>query len=87
VAWRASARQTELYSLEMESPQEDACELDWKKAVGDIENRLSILTAWVVAADCENLVYSLKLPEDHVPPGSGPEHRAKCLEKLALFKS
>jgi uncharacterized protein (DUF58 family) len=52
VAWRASARHDDLYSLEMETPREDACELDWDLLKGDdIEKRLSILTAWVVAAD------------------------------------
>ena len=87
VAWRASARQGDLYSMEMEAPQEEACELDWHQAFGDVENRLSILTAWVIAADFENLSYSLKLPGDQLATGSGPEHRARCLEKLALYLS
>ena len=85
VAWRASARQGDLYSMEMESPQEEACELDWQLAFGDTENRLSILTAWVIAADFENLSYSLKLPDFELAAGRGPEHRARCLEKLALY--
>jgi uncharacterized protein (DUF58 family) len=86
VAWRASARQNELYSLEMEAPQEDACELDWDQLRGgDTESRLSILTAWVIAADFENLSYSLKLPDELLATGSGPEHRARCLERLALY--
>jgi uncharacterized protein (DUF58 family) len=86
VAWRASARHDELYSLEMESPREDAYELDWDLLKGgDIETRLSILTAWVIAADHKQLSYSLRLPGDHVPSGNGPDHRSKCLELLALY--
>jgi uncharacterized protein (DUF58 family) len=86
VAWRASARQNQLYSVEMEAPQEDACELDWDQLRGgDTESRLSILTAWVIAADVDNLSYSLKLPNELLPTGKGPEHRARCLERLALY--
>ncbi len=86
VAWRASARHDELYSLEMEAPQEEACELDWDLLHGvDVETRLSILTAWVVAADHKQLSYSLKLPGEQVPSDNGINHRSKCLELLALY--
>jgi uncharacterized protein (DUF58 family) len=86
VAWRASARHDELYSLEMEAPREDACELDWSLLRGaDAETRLSILTAWVIAADHKQISYSLVLPGERVPTGSGPAHRSKCLELLALY--
>jgi uncharacterized protein (DUF58 family) len=86
VAWRASARHDELYSLEMETPREESCELDWDKLRGaDVEIRLSILTAWVIAADHKQLSYSLKMPEDHIPSGAGATHRSSCLELLALY--
>ena len=86
VAWRASARHDELYSLEMETPRENACELDWNSLqVNDIETRISILTAWVIAADHKQLSYSLKLPDEIVPSGNGMDHRSKCLELLALY--
>ena len=88
VAWRASARHDELYSLEMESPREDACELDWDLLKGDdIEARLSILTAWVINADHRQLAYSLKLPGVRIDAGLGAAHRATCLETLALYAS
>jgi len=88
VAWRASARHDELYSLEMETPREDACELDWDLLRGgDIEHRLSILTAWVISADHRQLAYSLILPGTEIEAGLGAAHRAKCLESLALYAS
>jgi uncharacterized protein (DUF58 family) len=88
VAWRASARHDELYSLEMEAPREDACELDWDLLKGDeIEKRLSILTAWVIAADHKQLAYSLRLPGTLIAAGKGSDHRSRCLEALALFLS
>jgi uncharacterized protein (DUF58 family) len=86
VAWRASARHDELYSLEMEAPKEEACELDWYLLHGcDVETRLSILTAWVIAADHKQLSYSLKLPDQQIASGKGTSHRSKCLESLALY--
>jgi len=86
IAWRASARHDELYSLEMETPREQACELDWDLLKGgDVETRLSILTAWVIAADHKQLMYSLKLPNETVPSANGTSHRSKCLELLALY--
>jgi len=87
VAWRASARHDELYSLEMETPLEEACELDWASLDAvDAETRLSILTAWVIAADRKLLAYSMRIPGEYVAANSGAVHRAKCLELLALFK-
>jgi uncharacterized protein (DUF58 family) len=87
IAWRASARHDEFYSLEMETPREAACELDWALLHGaDLEQRLSILTAWVVAADHKQLAYSLKLPDVEVPAGSGIGQRMQCLETLALYR-
>jgi len=86
VAWRASARHDELYSLEMETPREEACELDWNLLKGvDVETRLSILTAWVVSADHKQLSYSLVLPQEQVPIGAGVDQRMKCLKLLALY--
>ena len=86
VAWRASARHDELYSLEMETPKEEACELNWEDLTGaDVETRLSILTAWVIAADRKQLVFSMNLPGVQLAADSGDDHRANCLEQLALY--
>jgi uncharacterized protein (DUF58 family) len=87
IAWRASARHEELYSLEMEIPKESAVELDWELLRGlDVETRLSVLTAWVVAADHKQLPYSLRLPDASVAAGSGIAQRLACLELLALYR-
>jgi len=86
IAWRASARHGEFYSLEMETPREESCELDWNLLNGiDAEERLSILTAWVIAADHKHMAYSLRIPGEFVPASDGPDHRLNCLELLALF--
>ena len=85
VAWRTSARHGELYSREMETPQQESCVLSWQALQGmETEARLSTLVAWVLMADHRQISYSLELPEQLIESNSGPEHRSACLEMLAL---
>jgi uncharacterized protein (DUF58 family) len=87
IAWRASARHQKLYSRQMESPVEDACEMNWYLMPGkDREEKLSILAAWILRAERHQIPYSLELPTAGLPSGLGAEHRDACLEILALFK-
>jgi len=86
IAWRTSARHDQLYSRELESPRDAACVLDFRTLDGmSTEQRLSVLTAWVLRAEHRQLVYSLVLPDRRVEPSSGAAQRAACLEALALF--
>ena len=61
--------------------------LDWALIPpgNDTETCLSILTAWVLAAEQQQLRYGLCLPGIDIAPSSGPAHREHCLEILALF--
>lgn len=86
VAWRTSARHDELYTREMETPRDLSCVLDWHLLGGlDHELRISVLAAWVLQADHRGLRYRLELPGASSGPGAGADHRADCLEMLALF--
>jgi uncharacterized protein (DUF58 family) len=88
IAWRSSARHDELLTREMETPKDNACEISWNDLPGvDVEERLSILTSWVLLADHRQLPYSLHLPSGMVQSGLGTEHRGRCLELLALYGS
>jgi uncharacterized protein (DUF58 family) len=88
IAWRTSARHQKLYSRVMESPSEEACELNWYlMGAGDTEEKLSILTAWVLRAERRQIPYSLEMPGDALPADLGEAHRDACLEILALYKS
>ncbi len=49
------------------------------------EERLSILTGWVLAADEAEIRFGLALPGTTISPSSGLAHRQCCLEALALF--
>lgn len=46
---------------------------------------LSILCAWVLAAERRGVPYGLRLPGEDIPPDLGPAHREACLTRLALF--
>jgi uncharacterized protein (DUF58 family) len=85
IAWRTSARHQKLYCRVMESPNEEACELNWYvMGSGDAEEKLSILTAWVLRAERRQIPYSLELPGAALPSDIGDEHRDACLKILAL---
>ncbi len=86
IAWRTSARQQKLYSKIMESPSEEACELNWYLLGGRrTEEKLSILTAWILRAERQQISYSLEMPATALPAELGEDHRNACLEILALF--
>lgn len=87
VAWRASARHGKLYSRVMETPREEACELNWY-LMGNrgVEEKLSIMCAWILRAERQQIPYSLELPSDALPAGLGEEHRDACLRILALYE-
>jgi uncharacterized protein (DUF58 family) len=86
IAWRASARHDKLLSREYESPQQDACELNWYLMPDvPVEEKLSILTSWILKAERQMVPYSLELPTDALPADLGPQHRDACLRLLALF--
>lgn len=88
IAWRTSARQQKLYSRVMETPSEEACELNWYLMPSqDEEEKLSILTAWILRAERSQVPYSLEIPGAGLPTGLGDEHRDACLRMLALHKA
>lgn len=87
IAWRTSARHQKLYSRIMESPSEEACEFNWYlMGSGNIEEKLSVLAAWILRAERQKLPYSLEMPADALPSDLGEEHRDACLKILALFE-
>jgi uncharacterized protein (DUF58 family) len=87
IAWRTSARQQTLYSRVMEAPCEEACELNWYLLGGrHTEEKLSILAAWILRAERQQIPYSLEMPAAALPAELGEDHRNACLEILALFE-
>ena len=52
-----------------------------------LEQRLSRLAGWVLAAERAGALYGLRLPGTEIQPGHGETHRAACLEALALHEA
>lgn len=87
VAWKAVARGAGWYSKEFDGAGGGGpVALDWTalpSALG-AEDRLSRLTAWVLAAERSARPFSLALPGVRLPPQQGREHRRAALTALAL---
>ncbi|MGB8517915.1 MAG: DUF58 domain-containing protein [Gallionella sp.] len=86
IAWKALAREQGLQVKQFTAPQGSDLWLDWAQ-LGDMaqEQKLQVLTRWVLDADAQNLRYGLRLPNTELLPQNNPSHRAECLRNLALF--
>jgi uncharacterized protein (DUF58 family) len=86
IAWKASARHDTLLVKEFEQRRGQDVALDWAATTTLVyEARISRLAAWVLAAEAAQLRYVLRLPDETVGPGIGPDHRHACLRALALL--
>jgi uncharacterized protein (DUF58 family) len=86
IAWKASARHDTLLVKEFEQRRGHDVALEWTATAAlTYEARISRLAAWVLAAEAAQLRYVLRLPDETVGPGLGPEHRHACLRALALL--
>jgi uncharacterized protein (DUF58 family) len=87
IAWKAVARSEEMLTKQFVG--EAAAEL-WLDArllpagLG-LEQRLSRLAGWVLAAERAGAHYGLRLPGVEITPARGDAHRAACLQALALY--
>ena len=86
VMWKAYARERGLLSKEFEDYVGEQQTLSWE-SVAHYEKELAIsyLTDAVLAAEESQQVYGLKLPQENIAMGQGPEHLHQCLKSLALL--
>jgi uncharacterized protein (DUF58 family) len=90
VFWKKAAKSLEaggdLVSRDTSASAQYELWLDWQSC-GTLspEDRLSRLTAWVVAADRAGVNYGLQLPGVNIFRDHGEAHRRQCLEALALW--
>jgi uncharacterized protein (DUF58 family) len=86
VAWKAYARSGQLLSKQFAGADTSSQWFDFSQIQSDdVEQRLSILTSWIISADRTAEDYGLRLPGIEFPPAHGEAHRRRCLEALALF--
>lgn len=85
IAWKISARQEHLLVKDFEQPQsQPRWQLDWRQlgALGH-EARIARLARWLNEAQARNAHFSLRLPDEQIPAGSGPLHFVRCMNALA----
>jgi uncharacterized protein (DUF58 family) len=86
VAWKAYARNDELLTKQFSGEAASELWLDWTLLPPglDVEQRLSRLAGWVLAAERAGATYGLRIPGTDLEPGRGEAHAATCLQALAL---
>ncbi len=87
LAWKVLARGGPLLTKQFAGEQVHELELDWASlpAQLDVEQRLSRLSAWLLAAERSGRAYSLTLAEHSIPLAKGRDHLHRCLSALAHF--
>ena len=89
IAWRLAARSDELSVKFFDSASGGDVWLDFDALPPSlsVEQRISRLAGWVLMAEAAGLSYGLRLPRAQVDSGRGHDHRARCLEALAVFEA
>jgi uncharacterized protein (DUF58 family) len=88
VAWKAVARSEDMLTKQFTGEAAVQLWLDWRLlpvALG-LEQRLSRLAGWVLAAERYGAIYGLRLPGIEIAPARGDAHAAACLQALALYE-
>jgi len=86
IVWKKAAKTEELVSRDSLQTQHFQLWLDLAETSGaTLEQRLSRLCAWVLAAEERELDYGLRLPGVELAPSHGQAHKRRCLEALALY--
>ncbi len=88
VAWKAYARSGELLSKQFAGADTSSQWFDFDALTSaDIEERLSILTRWIVDSERSQRDYGLRIPGEAFVPAHGDQQRQQCLRSLALFNN
>jgi uncharacterized protein (DUF58 family) len=90
VAWKSFARDPEHRPLQVKlfagGQQSELClSLADLPSTLDLENRLSILTGWVIQAEASGIAFGLELSDEKFAVDSGSLHAERCLHALACF--
>lgn len=89
VAWKSVARSENMLTKQFagDAVAELWLDLGHLPASLGLEQRLSRLAGWVLAAEHAGALYGLRLPGAEIAPGRGDAHRTACLEALALYEA
>jgi uncharacterized protein (DUF58 family) len=88
IAWKAVARSDEMLTKQFAGDAAAELWLDaqFLPAGLGLEQRLSRLAGWVLAAERAGAHYGLRMPGVEIAPSRGEVHCAACLQALALYQ-
>ena len=87
IDWKAVARGQPLMTKHFAVETKGAVYLDFFELhFGNLEERLSQLTLWVIEAERVRQPYGLRLPGIEISPAVGQMHFHYCLRALSLFR-
>ena len=88
IAWKAYARSGDMLSKLFSGADTSSQWFDFDQVdVANTEQRLAILTRWIVDAERAQVDYGLRLAGEEFGPAHGEAHRHQCLEALALHEN
>lgn len=82
IDWKAVARERPLMTKQWAGSQEMAAILDWSATPLADEEKPGQIARWMQDCEAGGTLYSLVLPGQSIPAGSGPHHMKKCLDAL-----
>jgi len=86
IAWKASQRHDTLLARELRQPRSRDLVLNLARAPGaDLEERISIITAWLLQAYQQQRVWTLQLGTQIYESGHSEAHLQRCLRALAEY--
>lgn len=90
VDWKASSRGIGMLTKQYHGQGTNSIWLDWNELEHlnlqlNAEQKISLLTRWVVDAYASNLQYGLRLPTLTIQPANSDAHYHQCLSALALM--
>ena len=87
ISWKAYARGRGLLTKTFQGHARPSLWIDWDQiSQGSPEDKLSLMTALVLAAEGAEQKYGLRLPGTTVEQGYGNAHVHLCLQALATFR-
>ena len=87
ISWKAYAQGKGLLTKTFQGQARPSLWIDWDLlAQASLEEKLSFMTALVLAAESEEQKYGIRLPGYVIEQGFGSAHKHNCLQALAVFR-
>ena len=87
ISWKAYAQGKGMLTKTFQGQARPTLWIDWQLlGEGSLEDKLSFMTALVLAAESQEQKYGLRLPGTSIEQNFGNAHKHVCLQALAIFR-